>query len=181
MLATNCPIANYCAEEKLLDGRCVTIRSIRPDDKGFMQEEMRHLSDTSRYFRFFTVKKELSPEELIYFTEVDFKDHVALVASIHEEGCVVPAGIGRYIRSPKADSIDAELAFDVEDEFHGLGIGTLLLKHLTMIARNAGLREFFALVLTENKKMLEVFSNCGLEMTSLSGPDGLTEVRLHLD
>ncbi|MBX9692097.1 MAG: GNAT family N-acetyltransferase [Cyanobacteria bacterium] len=156
----------------------MTIRSIRPDDKSFMQEEMKHLSDTSRYFRFLTVKKELSSEELVYFTEVDFDKHVALVASIKDDETLIPAGIGRYIRSP--DSNDAEVAFEVEDEFQGLGIGTLLLQHLTLIAKEAGVTEFFALVLSENRKMLEVFKHCGLKMTSSSGPDGLTDVRLQL-
>ena len=48
----------------------------------------------------------------------------------------------------------AEVAFAVVDEFQGQGIGTTLIRHLTLLARKAGLKD---LVLPENAAMLKVF------------------------
>ncbi|HEY1873765.1 MAG TPA: GNAT family N-acetyltransferase, partial [Steroidobacteraceae bacterium] len=58
----------------------------------------------------------------------------------------------------------AELAFTVVDEFQGQGIGSALLRHLTALARAAGVREFIAEVLPDNTAMLRVFERSGLRM-----------------
>jgi RimJ/RimL family protein N-acetyltransferase len=58
----------------------------------------------------------------------------------------------------------AEIAFAVVDEFQGQGIGAALMRHLTMIARNAGLKEFIAETLPDNAAMLKVFEKSGLSL-----------------
>ena len=60
----------------------------------------------------------------------------------------------------------AELAFAIDDPHQGQGIAAYLIRHLTGIARAAGLREFIAEVLAENMPMLKVFTRCGLSMTT---------------
>ncbi len=87
----------YLAEERLRDGRTVVIRAVQSTDKPLLKEAMHHLSPQSLYFRFLTPKKELTDKELAYFTEVDFLHHVALLASVNENGKSVPAGVGRYV------------------------------------------------------------------------------------
>jgi Acetyltransferases, including N-acetylases of ribosomal proteins len=177
------PIANnYHCLDHLRDGRTIAIRSIHPEDKEFLQEEMKHLSAQSRYYRFLTPKKQLSDEELIYFSEVDFIHHVALLACLLVDGEEVPVGTGRFVASAaSAPFPGAELAFEVEDEFQGLGVATILLKHLAKIARQLGIDEFVALVLSENRKMLEVFRNSGFPMKAEFALDGTCEVRLSLN
>lgn len=171
----------YQAKERLRDGRTVVIRAVHATDKPLLKEAMHHLSPQSLYFRFLTPKKELTDKELAYFTEVDFLHHVALMASVNEHNESVPAGVGRYVMSDSGPATKrAELAFAVSEEYQGLGIATLLLKHLTEIARSAGLEAFTALVLCENRKMLEVFHNCGLPMETQMGAPGLLEVVLKL-
>lgn len=171
----------YQAEERLRDGTIVVIRAIHPEDKPILQETMHHLSPQSLYYRFLTPKKELTDKELAYFTEVDFLHHVALLASIKEGVELVPAGVGRYVMADNsAFSTKAELAFAVSEEYQGRGIATLLLKHLTEIARGANLEAFTALVLAENRKMLDVFRNCGLPMETHITSGGILEVVLKL-
>lgn len=58
----------------------------------------------------------------------------------------------------------AEVAFSVDDGHQGQGIASAVIRHLTGIARAAGLSEFRAEVLPENAPMLAVFSRCGLAM-----------------
>jgi GNAT superfamily N-acetyltransferase len=171
----------YHAEERLRDGRNVVIRAVHATDKPLLKEAMHHLSPQSLYFRFLTPKKELTDKELAYFTEVDFLHHVALMASVSENGKSVPAGVGRYVMADSEPATKrAEVAFAVSEEYQGLGIATLLLKHLTLIARDAGLEAFTALVLNENRKMLEVFKNCGLPMETQLNIAGVLEVVLRL-
>src|SRR5262249_25961238 len=143
---------DYIYEDKLLDGRSIAIRPIHPGDRAYLQDIWQHLSEKSKYYRFFIPKKELSEQELSYYSELDFTHHVGLLAIVVEDGVQVPVGSGRYIVSDEsADRRFAEVALTVEDAYHGLGIGTLLLKHLTEIARAQGIEELRAFVLTENR------------------------------
>ena len=85
----------YSQRDRLLDGRPVLVRAIRPEDKAMLREGFRRLSPQSVYLRFFQAKKELSEAELRYLTEVDFQSHVALLVILDEEGPEL--GIGRTI------------------------------------------------------------------------------------
>lgn len=174
---------NYFYQEKIRDGRTLFIRAIRSDDKASLEEIMRHLSDTSRFFRFFIPKDTLTDEELAKFTDIDFTHQVGLLASVFDNGNYVPAGTAAYMvlknDGPKDKKV-AELSFMVEEEFQGFGIGSLLLKHLTIIARTQAITQFIALVQVANHKMLEVFAHSGLPMTQSLGELGVVEVKLTL-
>ena len=111
---------------------------------------------------------ELSDQALGYFTEIDHREHVALVAiePDGEDECIV--GVGRYIhKTPRC----AEVALAVVDDHQGRGIGTVLLRHLVLIGRKTGVETFEADVLGENRQMLEVFAHSGfpLKRSSESG------------
>ena len=173
---------NYLAYDRLKDGQKVMIRPVCREDKNTLQEAMHHLSKESRYFRFFTPKDELTEKELQYFTELDYVHHVGLVAYLLENGKNRPVGVGRYIvgKDP-ASAGSAELAFAVDEQYQGRGVATVLLKHLTTIARNSGLRQFTALVLRANEKMLRVFEHCGLPMKNEPDSDGVYNITLAIE
>jgi len=172
---------DYLAHETLIDGSELKIRAIRPQDKSILQEGMHHLAPDSLYFRFLMHKKELSKQELSYFTELDFLRHVGLLAIVVDHGTEVPAGVGRYIVTDKLEQgCSAELAFAVDEKYQGHGIATHLLKHLAIIARAEGLEAFTARVLSDNVKMLRVFENCGLSKTQSFSDSGTLEIRLSL-
>lgn len=155
--------SHYLARETLLDDRPVVIRAIRPDDKSALVSGFQRLSSTSVYNRFFTPKSGLTSAELEYLTEVDFVRHVALLAIVEEEGAERAVGVGRFIVDDESGT-SAEVAFTVDDEHQGLGIGTHLLAHLTRIGRALGLTRFWAEVRASNRPMLAVFEHCGLPM-----------------
>ena len=67
-------------------------------------------------------------------------------------------GGARYV---VGESGEAEFAFMVVDHYQGIGIGTALLRHLVTIARDSGLRELTADVLSENIPMLKIFERSG--------------------
>ena len=136
-----------------------------------------HTSERSLYRRFFAAKRSFSEREIAFFLNIDFARHVALVAVVrHDDGGEEIVGGGRYIVLQPGR---AEAAFSVVDQFQGRGLGTVLLRHLAAIARDAGLHEFVAEVLPDNTPMLEVFEHSGLPMASRREP-GVVHVTLRL-
>jgi len=159
-------IRNYNVIESLRDQRTVTIRAVRPDDKGLIIDALNTVSAESIYRRFLAIRKEITVEGLKKVTEVDFVNVVALVAVVEKDGNDQIAGGGRYIRSgPSGGGQRAEVAFLVGDAFQGLGIASLLFKHLVAIARDSGMTQFEAEVLPSNEAMFKVFARSGIPVT----------------
>jgi len=151
----------YCVDDSMLDGGVVRIRAIRPDDQERLHDHFKGMSERSIYFRFMGIKRDLSPQDLERLTELDFRNHVGLAATLTENGRERFIGVGRYICGN--DPHRAEVAFAILDGYQGRGIGTLLLDHLRRIADANGVTEFEADVLGENRQMLEVFAHMGFE------------------
>ena len=173
-------LRNYHAVEQLKNGLSVTVRAIRPDDKDRITEAFRNLERESVYTRFFGFKKELTQEDLKTATEVDFENVVALVVTRAEGQVETIIGSGRYVAGDAPGGRrHAEVAFLVEEDYHGLGIASRILRHLTAIARDKGIAAFEAEVLPENKAMLAVFARSGLAM-SQSREDGVVHVTFQL-
>jgi len=139
-----------------------------------MLEAVDRIGEASLYSRFFAPKHHFSESEIDYYVNVDFVRHVALVAELEERGASVIAGGGRYIVTEPGS---AEMAFAVDDPHHGLGIGTLLMRHLAVIAKAAQLQTLKADVLADNAPMLAVFRRSGLPL-KLTRDGGVTMVQM---
>ena len=144
----------------LRDGGLAHIRPIKPSDVDTLHAMFLRMGRDSLYQRFFRHKADLTPEELEYFTNVDYDDRMAFVVMI---GPVMVA-VGRYDRM-EGDRTVAEVAFGVEDAQQARGIGTQLLVHLTNHARNHGVTSFRAFVLSDNYAMMRVFRTSGYRMS----------------
>ena len=157
------PIADYTAVETLRDGHPIKIRALRPDDGPGMLAAVGRTSTQSLQRRFFAPKKGFSDQEMAFFLDIDFENHVALVAEVDEDGQPIIVAGGRYVVVRPGQ---AEIAFVVIDAYQAQGIGTILLRHLGALARDAGLKELIAEVLPENIAMLKLLKKSGF----LSGP-----------
>lgn len=151
--------SHYTATEHLSDGSRIEIRALKPEDRDDMLAAVGQTSSDSIYRRFFGPKKGFSEKEIAFYTEVDFTQHVALVATEQKDGRTTIVGGARYIVTAPGQG---ELAFVVVDSCQGRGIGARLMRHLAVIGRAAGLRAFVADVLPENTSMLKVFEKSGL-------------------
>jgi GNAT superfamily N-acetyltransferase len=169
--------ATHAAFETLRDGRRVDIRALRQDDQAELLAAVGRTSPESLYRRFFYVKRGFTEQEVAYFLNIDFVDHVALVAVVEEASRPVIVGGARYIVLQPGK---AEVAFAVIDEYQGQGIGQALMRHLAGIARDAGLRELIADVLPENDAMLKVFAKSGFPLTT-KRESNVMHVALRLD
>jgi ribosomal protein S18 acetylase RimI-like enzyme len=104
---------------------------------------------------------------MAFFLDIDFETHVALVAQVAEDGRLAIVGGGRYIVGQPGQ---AEIAFVVVDAYQGQGVGTILMRHLAVLARDAGLKELIAEVLPENSAMLKLFRKFGFKTASKGSP-----------
>ena len=148
------PPAHWEADVALRDGRPVRLRPINPDDSDRLAAFHRSLSNETVYFRFFAPYPELSERDLHRFTHVDHDDRVALVATVGGE----IVAVARYDR---IDPSDAEVAFVVRDDHQGRGLGSVMLEHLAVAARERGVKRFIAEVLPNNRRMLSTFEEAG--------------------
>ena len=87
----------YTAREHLSDGNEVEIRALQPDDETDMLAAVGRTSERSLQRRFFAMKRYFSEKERDFFMDIDFKNHVALVALAPENGRPVIVGGGRYV------------------------------------------------------------------------------------
>jgi GNAT superfamily N-acetyltransferase len=169
--------AKHEAVETLRDGRPVTIRALRPEDRDGLLAAVADSSTRSLYRRFFTRKRSFSEKEVAFFLNVDFVAHLALVAVLNEGGQPVVVGGARCVVVQPGR---AEVAFLVVDRYQRQGIGALLMGHLSAIARQAGIKELIAEVLAENMSMLRVFERSGLRLTT-KREAGVVHVALELE
>ena len=109
------------------------------------------------------MKRALSEQEQHFFFDVDFVNHVVLIAVTKVNGQPRITGGARFIVTEPGK---AEVAFSVVDDFQRHGLGAVLMHHIAAIAREAGVRELFAEVLADNASMLAVFEHSGLITTT---------------
>jgi RimJ/RimL family protein N-acetyltransferase len=135
--------------KRLPDGAPILIRPIRADDKRMLENGLRHLSPRSVQRRFLTPKRSFSRAELRYLTEVDGRDHVALVAEYPGDPVRRLIAVARYIRLHD-DPDAAEAAIVVADDWQRRGLGSLLAEKLAAEAQNSGIRRFTATMASDN-------------------------------
>lgn len=138
---------------RLNDGSPVLLRPIDRSDAALLAEGFARLSTKSRHSRFLGAKNELSAAELRYFTDVDHVDHEAIVAVDLCDGRGV--GVARYVRD-RRDAHRAEIAVTVIDEWQGRGLGAVLIAELSGRAYASGIRQFGALVGSDNLAVIRL-------------------------
>lgn len=150
------------------DGTPWVVRPIRPEDAESLQAFIRELSERSRYMRFVSMMRELTPRMLARYTQVDYDRELALVATTelpnpahrgHRHDAVI--GLAHYLRNP--DGRGAEYALVVADAWQGCGLGRQLMTLLIDAAREQGLEYIEGLVLADNRPMLRLMTSLGLK------------------
>ncbi|MEU7002924.1 GNAT family N-acetyltransferase [Nonomuraea sp. NPDC046570] len=164
--------AHWEADVVLTDGGTAHVRPIRPADADRMRSFYSRLSAETIYFRFFGPHPRLSDKEVDRFTNVDYVDRVALIATIGAEMVAV-------IRYDRIEPGEAEVAFLVEDAHQGRGVASILLEHLAATARERGIERFVADVLPANMKMMAVLRQAGYTAQSRFA-DGVVRMTLDL-
>jgi len=162
------PYPNEYEEEIVIDwvGKLL-IRPIRPEDAPLLVELFHSLSETSIYNRFFSPLKELPPDMVARFTQIDYDREIAIVAVQQAGDKERLIGVGRVIMAH--DQKSAEFAVVVADEFHGMGIGAALMQRCLAVAETRNIEKVWGMVLPRNTKMLALGRKLGFTVALCPG------------
>jgi acetyltransferase len=141
------------------EGPRVTLRPIRPEDAEMEKDFIRELSAESRYFRFMDTLRELTPQMLVRFTQIDYDREMAFVATLRAQDAEREVGVARYVANPDGES--CEYAIVIADGWQGKGLGRRMMEQLIAVARSRGLRSMVGHVLAENRGMLALAQKLG--------------------
>lgn len=173
------PAADDLGSERLIlrDGTTATVRRSVPSDEAEIVSFFNDLSLESRWHRFFAVTPP-RPELARRFADSgNPRDAFTLLAFRSVEGKAPRIiAVASYLA---LTGTAAEVAFAVDDRFHGKGIGTLLLERLAVHAAESGFLAFHASLMADNAAMRDVFRDSGFAIRSTSGQAGI-ELRLNL-
>ena len=160
----------------LRDGSTAGVRPATVSDRDAMHRFFDELSPVSRRLRFLgaTTASEALLDRFCDNGEPQ-KTLTLIVCRQGQENMHI-IGVGSYFAESETS---AEVAFAVDDRFHGRGIATALLERLAVYGKDQNFEYFSASVLPENAEMLDVFRDSGFEVHS-TPEAGVVEVRLSL-
>jgi acetyltransferase len=153
-----------------LDGRRVVVRPVLPQDEQLTVAFFGGLPSGARYDRFMSPMRNLPPELVKRFTNIDYAQHLALVAEIFEEGRETVIAEARYaIR----DGVEAEFAVSVDPAWQGKGLASQLLSKLLCRAAQAGLQRVVGETLATNAAMQHLARKAGFTVQRSADVSGV--------
>jgi len=149
------------------NGLVVRIRAIKPSDEDEMRRLFYRFSEQAIYYRYFNPIKTMPHDRMQEYVNIDYRTVISIVVVIEEAEREKIIAEARYIRLKDMDQSYAEIAFIVDEDYHGLGIASFLLTSLIRIAKERGVRGFTAEVLIDNAPMLRVFEKAHFSVKGL--------------
>jgi acyl-CoA hydrolase/GNAT superfamily N-acetyltransferase len=142
---------------RLRDRRRVRVRPTRTTDADAIQELFYRLDAEDVHTRFFQNLTSLTDEAAQHLCNVSYDDEMAFAAVVGPPGDERVVATASYFLDPATGL--ADVAYLVDPNWQGAGLGTLLHARLCEYARARGVRGFTADVLVGNAAMLRVFRN----------------------
>ncbi len=175
-------IAPYPAElieQWQTNGGTLTIRPIRPEDAEAHAALFTRLTPQDVRYRFFSMVRALSPEQIARMTQVDYDREMAFVAvrSI-VGGPDQTVGVARLVREPYTPR--GEFAVVVEGSMKGQGVGRRLMQRLIDWGRTQEIREIEGQVLAENAPMLAFMRHLGFTLHRSPDDQEIVDASLQL-
>jgi acetyltransferase len=167
--------AALASTEELRDGSAMELRPIRPEDEKLLHDLAAHMTPDDLRLRFFTPVHGISHALAARLTQIDYDREMALVALSDQ----TVLGIARYFADP--DRLSAEYAIAVRSDWHGRGVGYVLMNRLIAIARQYGIGELVGEVLRDNRPMLAMCRELGFALSPDPSEPGTVRVRKSLD
>jgi acyl-CoA hydrolase/GNAT superfamily N-acetyltransferase len=167
------PVAEV-RDVRLRDGREVRVRPTRTSDARAMQDLFYRLSDEDKETRFLHKLSSLTDTAAQYLCSVSYDEEMAFAAVVGPSGRERIVGASCYYLSPA--TCLAEVAYMVDPEWQGLGLGRILHAGLVEYGRARGARGLTAEVLLHNRRMMRVFEqgDHSLSVTMGGGVEELT-------
>lgn len=162
---------------ELKDGTTVRVRPARTGDAPALQDLFYRMPPADVFTRFFRHLTTLPLSTAEHLTSVSFEEEVTFLAVVGDWGTERVVGTVSYFLDPTSGH--ADVAFMVDPEWKGRGLGSALRDVVVDAGRRRGVVALTADVLVENRAMLQVFRASG-QPVSLRSSQGVTEVVLTL-
>jgi acyl-CoA hydrolase/RimJ/RimL family protein N-acetyltransferase len=158
----------------LRDGRAVALRPTRAGDMRAMQELFFRLSDEDVHTRFFHKLSSLTDKAAHHLCSVGYEEEMAFAAVVGPAERERIVGASCYYADAATGL--ADVAYMIDPDWQGAGLGSLIHARTVEYARGHGVRGFTADVLVENAAMLRVFrgGDHGLSITTSAGVHEVT-------
>lgn len=151
------------------DGTKIKFRPIHPTDASRMRDLFHKLKSAAVDYSFGWDMNQMPQKQVQDFIYIDHRKEVGIVGTIpnpaRTEEEIIAFG-GYYLNDRTNRS---EVALVVQDEWQNRGIGSFMIKYLSMIAKNDGIRGFTADVQADNKKMQSVMHKLDGKVESTQG------------
>ncbi len=139
------------------------IRPVKATDEDKVRDFFHSLSDRNIYLRYFRQLRSLPHQVLQGFVDIDYSRNMSLVVINSASKAQEIVGIGQWVMDEN-DNIP-DLAFQIQDDWQGHGLGSYLMKRLIEIAQSYQITHLKADVLAENTPMLRVFEHIDYPIT----------------
>ena len=151
----------FATTAALRDGTAIKLRPIRPDDESLLEDIASHMDAEDLRRRFFMPVRTLSHQLASQLSHIDKDRGMAVVA---HTGSGTGLGAARFVAD--ANDSSAEFALGVRSDWHGLGLGRLLMERLIAAARTRGIAELYGDVLRDNEPMLRLARALGFAVAA---------------
>jgi len=139
----------------LKDGSDVLIRPTRSTDVGLLQDLFYRLDPEDVRTRFFRNLSAMTHQMAEHFTSVSYYREMAFAAVVGDAESERVVATSSYYLDPSTRL--ADVAYIVDPDFQGKGLGTAMHERTVQYAMANGVRGFTADVLDQNGAMIEVF------------------------
>lgn len=173
------PYPEELRETVELGGMAVEVRPIRGEDAPLITHFHTFLSEQSIRYRYFHHKAVLSTRELAQLSQINYDRQMAFIAVRRTaSGDEEMLGVVRVWNDP--DNIRTEFSIIVRDDFHGIGLGKLLMQKMIRYSRQVGTLAMVGTILTDNLPMRSLLAGLGFDLRT-NVEEGVIEATLRLN
>ena len=147
------------------------MRPIHPSDLRSLQEFFYSQDKETIRLRYGHVKPDLDEASAYHLSSISQDKDLALGIFYRGQYREELRATGRFYLDQGSDAESAEVSFLVHEKTRRWGMGNYLLGEMADIARNRGIKKFWASVLLENRSMANLFLKMGAEKKSHLGDD----------
>jgi acetyltransferase len=151
------PYPDQWVSQVTLKGQAFTLRPIRPEDAEAHAAMIARVPAEDLRFRFFTAVRQVSAEQMVRLTQIDYAREMAFIAVRNADASTV--GVSRLVCEPESQT--GEFAILVEPSVKGLGLGKRLMQRLFDWAETQQLLHIEGQVLADNHPMLGFVRHLG--------------------
>ncbi len=153
----------------------IRFRAIRPSDEEEMRRLFYRFSERSVYYRYFTPISAMPHAKMQEYVNIDYNRFMSIVGleeDVEKGRIIAEARYAKLHVRPYAD-----VAFIVDEAYHGMGIASFMLQMLIRVAKERGIMGFTASVLGSNRSMMRVLEKSGLTLETRS-EDGIFTITM---